>query len=170
MKSIIKIPRQLLGAMREDLARPHPHAFERVGFVSAGFTFSNGTLWVLARGYRPVADEDYLRDRTVGAMMGPEAIRKALQWAMRDRVGTFHVHGHHGCGIPGFSHVDLREQGRYVPNFFQVAPQNAHGALVLSDDSFFGRIWLNAEDPGEAITAFVDVGSPLKNWTSYESI
>ena len=54
---------------------------------------------MLARDYRPVADDDYLPDPSVCAMMGPEAIRKALQWALRDRVTLFHIHTHGGRGI-----------------------------------------------------------------------
>jgi len=166
MTTRFKITRRLLRAIRQDLERPHPFAYERVGFLSAGLSSTDSNLLVLAREYRPVADDDYLHDSSVGAMMGPEAIRKALQWAMAERVAIFHVHAHHGRGQPGFSGVDLREQAKFVPNFFQIAPQWPHGALVLSDDSCFGHIWLDGSKPGDAITGFVEVGAPLATWSA----
>ena len=95
-----KVTTALLTAIRTDLQRVHPFAYERVGFVSAGLSAGDGELLVLAREYQPVADDDYLRDPTVGAMMGPHAIRRALQWALRGGVSLFHVHTHRGHGIP----------------------------------------------------------------------
>jgi hypothetical protein len=159
-----KITRQLLESIRRDLARPHPFAYERVGFISAGLSSAFDDLWVLARGYRGVADDDYLWDPSVGAMMGPDAIRKALQWAMTEGVAIFHVHTHGGHGQPGFSGVDLREQAKFVPNFFQIAPQCPHGALVLSDNSGHGHIWLDGDKPYELIASFAEVGAPLNTW------
>ena len=160
-----KITRQLLQDIRRDLARPHHFAHERVGFISAGLSSADDDLWVLARAYRPVVDEEYLRDPSVGAMMGPEAIRKAIQWALSDGVAIFHVHTHGGRGRPGFSGIDLREQAKFVPSFFQVTRKCPHGALVLSDNSAFGNIWLDGRKSGEPITGFEEVGAPLNAWS-----
>lgn len=160
----LKIMRRLLAAIRQDLARPHPFAAERVGFISAGVSSAGRDLFILGRSYRTVADADYMPDPSVGAMMGPEAIRKALQWAMTDNIAVLHVHTHGGRGRPGFSGVDLREQAKFVPNFFQLAPQRPHGALVLSEDSAFGHVWLDADRGYEELTGFVEVGSPLNGW------
>jgi hypothetical protein len=55
-------------------------------------------LVLLAEGYHPVADDDYIDDPTVGAMMGQEAIRKALKVALLQPVGMFHVHVHEHRG------------------------------------------------------------------------
>ena len=165
MTNRFKITRRLLETIRRDLARPHSFAHERVRFISAGLSSAADDLWVLARGYRAVADVDYLRDSSVGAMMGPDAIRKALQWAMSEGVAIFHVHTHGGRGRPGFSGIDLREQAKFVPNFFQIAPQCPHGALVLSDNSAYANIWLDGAKPYEIITGFVEVGAPLNTWS-----
>jgi hypothetical protein len=162
----LKITRRLMETIRRDLARPHPFAHERVGFISAGLSSADDELWVLARSYRAVADDDYLHDPSVGAMMGPDAIRKALQWAMSDGVAIFHVHTHGGRGRPGFSGTDLREQAKFVPNFFQIAPQCPHGALVLSDNFAHGHIWLDGDKPYNVITGFVEVASPLNSWSA----
>jgi hypothetical protein len=121
---------------------------------------------VLARTYRAVADGDYLHDPSVGAMIGPAAIRKALQWALSEGVAVFHVHTHGGIGRPGFSNIDLREQAKFVPNLFQIAPQCPHGALVLSNNSVHGHIWLDGDKSFEIVTGFVEVGAPLNIWST----
>ena len=162
-----KITAALLAMVREDVRRPHPFAHERVGFISAGLSTSgDGGLLVLARGYRPVTDDEYLRDPTVGALIGPDAIRNALEWALQDGVAVFHVHTHGGTGIPGFNGIDLRENAKFVPDFFKVAPQCAHGAIVLSDTAAHGLIWFSGSQPPESITSFVEVGVPLRKWNT----
>jgi hypothetical protein len=166
MKINFKIRRALLMTIRSDLARRHPYAFERVGFISAGLASTGGDLYILARSYQPVIDKDYLRDSSVGAMVGPEGIRKALQWAMSDRVAIFHIHTHGGLGHPEFSDIDLREQMKFVPNFFQVAPQFAHGAIVLSNNYAHGHIWFDNSNSYEVITDFIEIGNPLTAWSS----
>ena len=130
MKIVFKITRQLLSAIRVDLRRRHQFAAERVGFISAGFGATPGGILALAQSYQPVADGDYVPDATVGAMMGPGAIRSAMQWALTQRVGIFHVHSHEGIGLPWFSSIDLREQIKFMPSFQNVAAHCPHGALV----------------------------------------
>ena len=76
MRVAFKITRSLLGRTLDDLCRSHPFAAERVGFFSCRVGGLRPSGWVvLAHDFHPVADDDYLRDRTVGAMMGPTAIR-----------------------------------------------------------------------------------------------
>ncbi|MGE4296486.1 MAG: hypothetical protein AB7E47_00535 [Desulfovibrionaceae bacterium] len=164
MKITFKITAALLDGIRKDLDRPHAFAFERVGFIAAGLTTVAGGVMILAHAYRPVEDGDYIPDRTVGVMMGPEAIRKALQWAMCVRVALFHVHSHGGYGIPRFSGVDLRENAKFVPDFFKVAPQCAHGAIVLTSDAANGQIWLDRRQPCRPIDTFSVTGVPIKKW------
>lgn len=164
MRIIFKTTAALLNLIRADLGRPHAFAHERVGFIAAGLTGAAGDLLVLAQEYRPVEDGDYLQDSSVGAMMGPEAIRKALQWAMSSRVAMFHVHSHGGHGIPTFSGVDLRENAKFIPDFFKVAPQCAHGAIVLTADAANGQVWLDRRQPCRPIDAFSVAGVPLKKW------
>src|SRR5258707_727169 len=100
-----KITQPLLSTIRQDLRRPHSFAHERVGFIGAGLTAAHDTLLVLARAYRSVRDDEYLRDPSVGAMVGAGAFRRARQWAMDDGMAIFHVHSHGGGGIPGFSSI-----------------------------------------------------------------
>ena len=164
MRTVFKITSALLSAIRADLRRRHPFARERVGFIAAGLAPARDSVVILARAYRPVDDDDYLRDPGVGAMMGPEAIRKALQWGMVDRHALIHVHTHSGSGVPGFSDVDLRENAKFVPDFFKVAPQCLHGAVVLSDTAAAGQFWLAKTAAPLFIDRFVEVGAPIKRW------
>jgi hypothetical protein len=164
MKVRFKITRALLDAVLADLRHPHAFAHERVGFIAAGLAAAHDELLILAREYRPVRDEEYLPDPGVGAMMSADAIRRARQWAMDDRTALFHVHSHGGRGIPRFSGIDARENARFVPNFVSVAPQLAHGAIVLSDTAAFGRIWLNGASDAPLIAAFSVIGMPIRGW------
>lgn len=164
MKIIFKCTSELLVRIHMDLRRPHAFAHERVGFIAAGLTAAGDDVLILSRDYRPVEDADYLRDHTVGAMMGPEAIRKALQWALCSRVALFHVHTHGGRGLPGFSGVDVRENAKFVPDFFKVAPQCVHGAVVLSADAARGQVWLGRREQYRHIDEFSVVGIPMRKW------
>jgi hypothetical protein len=164
MKVHFKLTRELLDAIRGDLRRPHSFAHERVGFIAAGLAAAHDELLILAREYQPVREEDYLPDPSVGAMMGADAIRRARQWAMDGRAAMFHVHSHGGVGIPGFSGIDRRENAKFIPNFLAVAPQCAHGAIVLSDTAAFGRVWLNRVSETIVIEKFSVVGMPTAGW------
>jgi hypothetical protein len=165
MNTTFKANSALFAAMRQDLRRPHPFAHERIGFLSAGIAATDEGLLILARSYRPIADEDYLPDSSVGAMMNAAAIRKALQWAMSERVAIFNVHSHGGRGVPGFSGIDLRESAKYVPDFFKLAASRPHGAIVLSNDAAYGKIWFNKSETS-IISKFVEVGAPLRKWVA----
>jgi hypothetical protein len=166
MKCLFKITSALLTTVRIDLARPHPFAHERVGFISAGLAAMGDDIIAVAREYRPVEDNDYLRDDSVGAMMGPDAIRKALQWAMDTGAALFHVHSHGGRGVPQFSGVDVRENAKFVPDFFKVAGRSAHGAIVLSGNAARGQIWLERKGQPFTIDNYVEVGMPIQTWSA----
>jgi hypothetical protein len=159
-----KITSALLGTIRADLRRSHPFAHERVGFISAGLAAAHDELLILARGYEPVSDDEYLRDDRVGAMMSEQAIRRARQQAMDTGAAIFHVHTHGGQGVPGFSGVDNRENARFVPNFVSVAPQCVHGAIVLSDTAAFGQVWIGRAGSRPFIARFNEIGMPIRNW------
>lgn len=165
MKTRFKIMRTLLSAIRADLNRPHPFAYERVGFISAGISAIGEDLLILVRDYRPVDDENYLPDPTVGAMMGPKAINKALQWALEGNgAALFHVHTHGGSGVPAYSGIDLRESIKFVPDFFKVAPKYGHGTILLSDEAAIGQIWFGPKESYSFIEGFAEVGSPMRKW------
>lgn len=161
MKVTFKATAEFLSAVRRDLARPHSFAFERVGFISVRASAAAQELILFSDGYYPVEDGDYVDDPSVGAQMSQEAIRKALEKAMLKGVGMFHVHAHDHIGRPIFSRTDLKEQVKFVPDFFKVRRQLPHGAIVLSKNSAAGRTWIA---PGEIvpITEFIEVGAHIK--------
>jgi len=160
-----KIGETLLDRVREELSRPHPFAAERVGFLSCRVGALRPAGWVvLAHEFHAVDDADYLRNRSVGAMMGPAAIRKALQVALSREVGMFHVHIHGHRGRPWFSGVDLRETAKFVPDFWHVRPHLVHGAIVLSLDSAAGLCWHPQSPEPLAFSKFSIVGAPMRLW------
>ncbi len=162
MRVLFRITKCLLEEAREDLARPHNFAAERVGFFSCkAASVKPRGLIILAHRYHPVADTDYLDDKTVGAMMGPEAIRKALQFALGDEVGMFHVHMHDHPGQPNPSRTDLNETAKFVPDFWHVRPRMPHGAIIVSTNSLSGRCWYPSRPRPVAISEITIVGSPL---------
>src|SRR5579862_8529947 len=123
MRATFKILSHLAASIRKDLSRPHPYAAERVGFIACRIGRGGGVTLLMAEEYYAVDDGDYVDDPTVGAMMGSEAIRKALERAYGTNLGMFHVHMHGHEGRPGFSRTDITETGRFVPDFFHVRPE-----------------------------------------------
>lgn len=163
MRVAFKTTSGLLESVYDDLRRPHPFAAERVGFFSCRVGALKPSGWiVLAHEFHAVADVDYLRDHTVGAMMGPDAIRKAMQVALSAEVCMFHVHVHEHRGRPGLSGTDLRETARFVPDFWHVRPHLVHGAIVLSKDSAIGLCWHPQISAPIRISEFSVVGAPMR--------
>jgi hypothetical protein len=161
MKTIFRATDRFIEDVRRDLARPHHFAAERVGFISVrAATAGDDSLILLAADYHPLADDEYIDDSTVGAMMGQEAIRKALELALMRSVGMIHVHMHEHRGRPHFSKIDLREQAKFIPDFFKIRREMPHGAVVLSHDRANGRIWLDRDTVGD-ISEFDIVGRRL---------
>lgn len=162
MKAIFKCTDKLLTTVRSDLVRPHEFAAERVGFLSCRFgSLPNGGFVILACGYHPVEDTDYIDDQAYGALIGPSAIRKALQHTYNYAVGMFHVHMHAHRDKPGLSTIDKNEMAKLVPNFFNARNTVPHGALVLSVDSACGFFWLPNRPLPAPITKIVAVGAPM---------
>lgn len=159
MKISIRIRSDTLRGMRADLARPHAHAWERVGFMTTAATASSSELLLLVREYRPVADEDYRRSTRVGAEIGSEAFRKALQWAYQPKSALIHIHAHHGTGKPNFSGTDFRSGREFVPSFFATLPRMPQGMIVLSDDSATGLLWLGEHETPLKVDHFSQSGS-----------
>lgn len=162
MSVLFRATEQFMASVRHDLMRPHRFAHERVGFVTVKVAAGAENLVLLAQDYFPVADSEYVDDPTFGAMIGQEALRKALDLALLNPVGVFHVHMHLlSQQRLWFSAIDLSEQRNFVPDFFKVRPTMPHGALVLSPQSAAGLVWRNASDV-QPISEFNTVGAQLK--------
>ena len=161
MKFIFRMTAGFAAQVREDLLREHSHAHERVGFISAQPADISGGLLLLAREYHPVSDEDYDYAPTVGAMMSETAVRKAMQVAWRSKCSMIHVHLHNHKGMPCFGHLDLRENGRFMPEFFNVQPLLPHAAIVLSQNAAAGLIWAKRGSGPDGFDEIVEVGQPM---------
>jgi hypothetical protein len=161
MRIHFKLTRRLHNQILDDLGRPHAFAAERVGFISCRPASTPTGLVLLAASYEPVADEHYLPDESVGAMMGPDASRTALRFSYNHHVSMFHVHLHDHTGVPGFSKTDVRETANFIPDFFHVQPSLPHGAIILSRDSAAGRCWIARSQSPVRISKITFVGTPL---------
>jgi len=156
-----RVATSLFGELYADLSRPHPHAFERVAFLSCRpAALPGGGVLLLAHALHEVADEDYEPSETMGAMLRGSAFRKALQYAFNQPVSMFHVHRHEHKGQPRFSPVDLEESAKFIPDFWKVRPGHPHGTVVLSQDSAFGLVWHQKDKPPAPIARFKVVGYP----------
>ncbi|MBW4053711.1 MAG: hypothetical protein HIU85_20070 [Proteobacteria bacterium] len=143
MKTLFRATADFMAHVRRDLERPHAFAHERVGFIAVRAAAGHEHLVLLAERYYSVDDQDYVPDPTVGALIGQEALRKALEIALLKSVGMFHVHAHFFPGRLWFSPIDLREQTQFVPDFFSACGNMPHGALVLNHTDAAGRVWLS---------------------------
>ena len=162
MNVLFKITAALFQEMQAKLSSPHPFAAERVGFLKCQMSLSERNLIVLAHSMHEVEDEDYLDDPSVGATMGAAAIRKALAVAYNEKISMFHVHLHKHQGRPRFSRTDFRESALFVPDFWNVQPGLPHGAIVLSEDSAWGRCWYPGMAEPIDIKDFLFVGIPMR--------
>ena len=136
MTTHMKIPTRIYRTMLADLVRPHPFAYERIGFcqVRLGNKKGNGVTQLCVSDYWAVDDNDYIQDETCGARINNTAIRKALQTSLDTGEGIFHVHLHDFAGTPEFSRMDNREIPRIVESLAATCSEMAHGMLVLSPD------------------------------------
>jgi hypothetical protein len=161
MRAIFRIERRLLESIHTDLNREHKYAAERVGFISCRVgALAEGYL-LLAQSYHPLEDQDYEDNPLVGAMMGSNAIRKALQYAYNNTSAMFHVHRHEHNGKPRFSKIDVSESAKFIPNFWNVRPKLPHGTIVLSHDSMVGAWWNPKSKSSQLIDELAVIGRPV---------
>lgn len=165
MKTVFKITAGLWSEVLGHLRQPHDTAHERVGFISCQISKSSPkTLVILAQKYHPVLDNHYANDSLVGARINKEAIRFALQVALPNNCSMFHVHVHPHHGATRFSHTDNDSNHRLIPDFFNVAREKPHGAIVFSFNKARGLVWTSKESYPLPIDEFVVVGTPLSMW------
>lgn len=164
MRIAVKALTSTIASVMFDLRRPHPFAFERVGFlVCHTADLPDSGLLLLVSDYIPVRDEDYIDDPRYGATISADGFEAAWRLAFGSPVSIFHVHMHEHKGIPRFSAVDNEESANFVPDFLKVRPTMPHGALVLSEDAAWGRCWTSRTKPPTLITDFHFIGAPMRS-------
>ena len=161
----IRLSRPLYESVMADLRRRHPFAWERVGFLfgrpaSAG----SGVELVLLHRYHSIPDEHYLRDKSVGARIGQDAISQAMQdvyHGKAHRDGVFHVHLHDGNGEPSMSKTDVSGLPPMMPGFRGVNKEATHGIIILSSDHGVAWVWRPRQNGGARATRIVVAGAPM---------
>ena len=164
MSVILRLPRPLYAKIMADLARPHPFAAERVGFLfTRPGTAAAGDTLALAVDYTPVAETSYVPndDPRIGVEIDSASIRTAMQRILDTGESVFHVHVHEHSGSPNFSRVDLRDLPQLAAAFRRVGPEVIHGGLVLSLDSGTALAWLPGMSTSVPIEEIDIVGFPL---------
>jgi hypothetical protein len=165
MRIDIKLTGRLYNKIIRDLARPHPFAAERVGFVfgRVGLLADEGSLIHLTR-YHSIPDDQYVDDPSVGARIGSEALTWTMQtlyFGRATREGIFHIHMHQHKGETRMSRIDSGDISKLIPGFQSVSSEAAHGIIILSMNHGSGWVWLPArKEPIPANTMSV-IGVPV---------
>ena len=151
--------------IHRDLARPHPFATERIGFVFGRTgSLANAAKLVLLTRYHSIPDEQYMEDETVGARIGSDALTWAMQAVYHGRPtreGILHVHVHPHNGKTGMSRIDRREIPKLMPGFQSVGREATHGIMILSNDHGAGWVWLPGRKEPVTVHAISVIGKPL---------
>lgn len=162
MSIILKITGRLLTQVQCDLERPHPFAFERVGFIFVRQgALENEKKLLLPTHYMPINDEHYIPDYTVGARYNSTAIRGVMQRILDTKEGAFHVHMHSPV-FPTFSSDDRENHQRLMPAFRNVGMKSIHGAILLMKHTIVGICWLPGEKNPHKISQIKVIDSPYK--------
>ena len=162
MKPIFKLRKDTLSEIRADMARPHAYAFERIGCLFTVIVNERSDQPViLATRYAPVAEDAYVRDKSIGARISSAAIRGMMQQVLDSRHGAFLVHLHDHSGYPSLSGTDQKELLPLVPSLRNAEPNAAHGALLLSRDRIAGWALLPGRNRLTSIARIAVVGFPM---------
>lgn len=161
----LRLPRSLFEKIVSDLRREHDFAFERAGFIFGRVKkFGENLYTVFLNEYLPVGDENYIRDRSVGARINSAAITKAMQVAFSGNKSSFHTHLHdfeYDDVMPQFSIVDNDELPPIAKSATSFAQDQVHGCVVLSGNSINAIVFLSGYDkPIQPIQISI-VGYPM---------
>ena len=164
---IIRVASPLYEHVKADLASPHPFAAERVGFLFTRIgTGPQGTTLLFPTDYMPLQDNQYVdeNDPLIGAAISGNAIRGAMQYILNTGMGALHVHMHaHHRGQPYFSSIDWHDLPSIVQSLQNANSQLIHGALLFSQDTATGALWLPEQDLQKPVIPRVSIVSyPLR--------
>lgn len=158
----VKMTKMIYDTLRADLNRPHPFAYERVGFILAKKENTGDNLTIFATNYYPIQDSHYIDDQDVGARIGSAAIRGIMEQAYPVKDCIIHVHLHDHQGPPRFSKVDRIGYNQMIPSFHNIGGSAVHGAMVFSLDNAIGLIWTSKDQEPSYVNKLSIVGYPLE--------
>ena len=160
----IKIPKNIYIQMLRDLKREHLFASERIGFLfSRTKKVDDHNTIITFCEYKSVTDENYIKDKSVGAKINSSAIRESMQTIMDKQYGCFHVHLHSHYGIPSPSHTDLKGGvPEIIDSFYNIDANQTHGIIILSSDSIYAAIKMNGQKKLITPEQISVIGYPLK--------
>lgn len=127
----IKFRDGLLNEVTNDLSRPHPFAFERVGYLLG--ENRNGIL--ILNEWISFDDSHYEENEDVGARVGADGMTLLIKKAFSEKKLFFHTHLHDFQDIPSFSGVDMRSLMEVTPSLFDFSGTGPHGALLIGRKS-----------------------------------
>ncbi|MGC4101103.1 ThiF family adenylyltransferase [Ferruginibacter sp.] len=160
----VRIPKAIYEQAFRDLLRPHEFAFERIGFFcSKSKRLKNETILITITKYLIIDDKNYIEDGSVGARINSAAIRSAMQSALDSSSGIFHVHMHDHTGKPGLSYTDRKEIPDVIDSFYNVVPNQAHGLIILSQNSAIAEVKLHEKRHRIIPESISIVGYPMKS-------
>ncbi|MFG1520357.1 hypothetical protein [Halobacteriovorax sp. ZH1_bin.1] len=111
----------------ESLKRPHPFAFERVGYFLG--EIKEGVL--LLDEWMEFEDFLYEENEEVGARIGGEGMTMLMEKAFSSKKSFFHTHLHDFQDEPYFSSVDMRSLLEVTPSLFDFTETCPHGAILI---------------------------------------
>ncbi len=155
----VRIARSLFDTVRVDLARPHPFAAERVGFLFGQLVDADGPL-VLLKEYAILPDEGYINDPKAGARIDSHTIRWVMQGVLDRKLGAFHIHMHHWPGRPVMSHMDAVEIPRIVKGLCRVGPDLVNGIILLHQEECGAWVWMPGKEAPVEVDSVSVVGFP----------
>lgn len=158
----VKMTKSIYDTMRADLRRPHPFAYERVGFILARKEVSSETLSIFATNYHPILDSHYINDPDVGAKIGAAALRGIMERAYPTKECIIHVHLHDHSGPPRFSKADRIGYNQMIPSFHNIGGTAVHGGMVFSFDNAIGLIWTSKNKEPFFVNKLSIIGYPLE--------
>jgi len=158
----VKITKPTYDRMRADLIRPHPFAYERVGFIFARKDTTEDSITLFATDYHAIPDTQYIDDPDVGARINSAALRSVMERAYSTKECILHVHLHDHSVAPRFSKVDRIGYNQMIPSFHNLGGSAVHGAMIFSINNAAGLIWMSKADLPVPVNKLSIVGYPLE--------
>lgn len=156
-----RVSKKLKEKIDIDLSKKHSYAYERVGFVLTRTHWIGEKAIVLAYDYKPVADEDYIKDDDVGARINSRAIKKAIEIAYSENCGIFHVHAHCHLEKPIESSSDIAGIKPMMESISRIGKKQLFGYVILSENSALCKIKSPSDKSFIEASVYSEVGYPM---------